>query len=96
MNTERLAKAKPLWLTAEEASDLLSMAVASAVDLGDAEERILQKLGEFCRACFRDEAASPMPGDVTRPPGRPVTSPVLTIRRRRRRSPSHALVVTRT
>src|SRR2546427_11052239 len=47
--------AKPLWLTREEAFGLLGLSIASMADHGEAEEQALLKLGELCRAFFRDE-----------------------------------------
>jgi hypothetical protein len=46
---------KPLWLTQEEAAHLLELSVASGVRVNGAEERTLQKLGDLCRAFWRED-----------------------------------------
>jgi hypothetical protein len=51
--------AKSLLLTREEAFALLELAVASPSSPGEGENAALVKLGELCRAFFRDEALPP-------------------------------------
>jgi hypothetical protein len=48
---------KALWLTQDEACGLLQLSVASTADLGGVEDAVLLKLGDLCRAFFRDAEA---------------------------------------
>jgi hypothetical protein len=56
MNTTRSNRKKPLWLTGEETCSLLALVVASPLAMGEVEERAMHKLGDLCRAFFREEA----------------------------------------
>jgi hypothetical protein len=58
MDAREPATEKPLWLTREEAFGLLELSIASMARLGEAEEAVLHKVGQICRAFVRDEAAS--------------------------------------
>jgi hypothetical protein len=49
---------KPLWLTREEALQLLELSITSTAAVTYDEEGALSKLGELCRAFLRGQAAS--------------------------------------
>jgi hypothetical protein len=97
MDAREPARERPLWLTREEAFGLLELSVASMACLGEAEEAVLHKVGQICRAFVRDEAA---PADGARKrsaqgrrPG--YASSAMAPRRRMQRSIPRTLMVTR-
>jgi hypothetical protein len=49
---------RPLWLTREEALQLLELSITSNAALTYDEAGALSKLGELCRAFLRGQAAS--------------------------------------
>jgi hypothetical protein len=49
---------KPLWLTGEEALQLLELSITSTAALTHDEDGALSKLGELCRAFLRGQAPS--------------------------------------
>jgi hypothetical protein len=49
---------KPLWLTREEALQLLEVSVTASADLTQVEESAVPKLGDLCRAFLRDDRTS--------------------------------------
>jgi hypothetical protein len=84
MDADATTRARPLWLTREEAGHLLALAIASQANLGEAEERVLLKLGQVVRAFLRDEEPSEPSCEVCATTDRVVTRDTSAAARRRR------------